>query len=259
MTKPSEVIRITQVLCLWTVIMSGCGQSNPLNESETTAAVGQSLKVALKADKTYNVWSQADRYDLSYCISNASPTFQSNWNAIVNAMDSATRSWSDRIGVRFRYVPSENGRCTNTNTAVLFNVGFNPTVATDLYAKSFFPYDTRDKRQLGITAAGLGNPAYKYDLDLDGIIRHELGHILGFVHEGIGYHINNTVWICNSSLEGSEGTDFKSLTPTDTNSVMFYPWCRTPAVGGFRQTEADYAAAATIYGMATSLVNAAVL
>jgi hypothetical protein len=62
---------------------------------------------------------------------------------------------------------------------------FNVSLAnTDQYfALSFFPHDVRSARQLQVDDSAFTTTAG--GRDLEGIMRHELGHILGFRHEHI--------------------------------------------------------------------------
>ena len=76
-------------------------------------------------------------------------------------------------------------------------------------ARAFFPSTAPDGRSVvvfpGYFAAGMG-------FDPVGVLRHEIGHVLGYRHE----HIRN--------IPGcfTEGTDWKPLTPYTPNSVMHY-------------------------------------
>jgi hypothetical protein len=197
-------------------------------EQEFAQTEGQSLTVlrALGADV---IWPSARRMNLTFCISNA---FGSRKAAVVTAMNQATSSWSARVAVRFRYVPAQDATCTNTNNNVLFNVV--PSTGS-FFASSFFPNSARANRQLRITSSAFTTTAG--GRDLQGILRHETGHVLGFRHEHI--HIScTTESTANSRL----------VTSYDVNSVMHYPQCRPSGRGGYRQTALDFAGAVSLYG-----------
>ena len=199
-----------------------------LRQEFDASAGGSALSVltSLGADV---IWPAAQRNNLTYCISNG---FGSRKAAVVTAMDQATRSWSDRIGVTFRYVPAQDATCTNANTNVVFNVRL---VSASFFGSAFFPNDARASRELQLTSAAFTTQAG--GRDLQGILRHETGHILGFRHEHI--HITCT---------GEGPGDSRLLTAYDVNSVMHYPQCRPSGTGGYRQTALDFAGAASLYG-----------
>jgi len=182
------------------------------------------------------VWTGIDKFDLTYCISNA---FGARKADVINGMETATRSWSDRVGARFRYVPEQDSNCTAHNTNVVFDV--NPVTAS-YFARAFFPNDARAQRNLLITGAAFTTTAG--GRDFQGILRHELGHALGFRHEHI--------W--SATCAGETTSDARLLTEYDVNSVMHYPQCRPVNAGGYRQTETDYQGAVSLYGLAPALI-----
>jgi hypothetical protein len=153
----------------------------------------------------------------------------------------ATRSWSDRIGAGFRYVPAEDVNCNATNTQVVFDVSPAPQGAT-YFARAFFPNDQRAQRNLLI--AGAAFTTTQGGRDFQGILRHELGHTLGFRHEHI--------WSSTCADESTD--DARQLTEYDVDSVMHYPQCRPVNAGGYRQTDHDYQGAVSLYGLAPALI-----
>jgi hypothetical protein len=169
------------------------------------------------------------RTNLTYCISNQ---FGARKAEVVTGLDRAARSWSDLIQVQFVYRPDQDAACTNANNNVLFNVR---PVVDDFFAAAFFPDDPRPERQLEITESAFTTRAG--GRDFEGIMRHELGHILGFRHEHI--HIGCTA---ETTAESRQVTSY------DVNSVMHYPQCRPSGTGGYRQTSLDLIGAATLYG-----------
>jgi hypothetical protein len=182
------------------------------------------------------IWQSSDKFDLTYCISNA---FSDRKAAVIEAMDAASRSWSDRVGARFRYVPTEDANCTAVNGNVVFDV--NPVFAS-YFARAFFPDSAREQRNLLITDAAFTTTVG--GRDFQGILRHELGHALGFRHEHI--------W--SATCAGESISDARLITEYDVDSVMHYPQCRPVNIGGYRQTEADYRGAISLYGLAPALI-----
>jgi hypothetical protein len=72
---------------------------------------------------------------------------------------------------------------------------------------------------------------------LAGVLRHELGHTLGFVHE----HVR----IRSGCYEDGE---WRGLTPYDSASVMHYPQCSGTQRGDLTITALDVAGALAVYG-----------
>jgi serralysin len=175
------------------------------------------------------IWPSSQRFMLTYCISN---NFGTRKPEIVTAMQQATASWSDVIAVGFEYRSGEDSNCTNNNNNVLFNVRL---VNATYFASAFFPDSTRAARELLVTESAFTTNAG--GRDLQGILRHEVGHVLGFRHEHI--HITCTD---EGPAEGRQVTSY------DVNSVMHYPQCRPSGTGGYRQTALDFKGAITLYG-----------
>jgi hypothetical protein len=183
------------------------------------------------------LWSAAQKFGLTYCISDS---FGTNKPAVIAAMAAATQSWSDRVAVQFTYHPDQDAACTSTNTSVLFNV--SPSSSPAFNAMAFFPDSVRAERQLLITSSGLTTNSG--GRDLQGILRHETGHILGFRHEHI--------WI---NCTGESTAEARQVTSYDVNSVMHLPECRPSGTGGYRQTELDFSGAASLYGGTTGILT----
>ncbi|PTL80832.1 M57 family metalloprotease [Vitiosangium sp. GDMCC 1.1324] len=196
---------------------------------DTRARLTQGLTV-MRSGSTDVIWNTTQRYNLTYCVSNS---FGTNKTLVVNTMAIATASWSDKIGVAFKYVPAQDATCTSSNANVVFDV--SPSSSTSYFASAFFPNDARSARRLLITSSAFTTTAG--GRDFQGILRHELGHTLGFRHEHI--------W---TGCTTETSADARLLTSTyDSNSVMFYPQCRASGTGGYRQTANDFAAALTLY------------
>ena len=93
----------------------------------------------------------------------------------------------------------------------------------NLYAFAFFPNDSADKRIVHIGPTTFKTPN---SFDAVGVIRHELGHVLGFRHE----HIRAEAQVGMTPLQKSQmekwvtgGIGGDALTDYDSQSVMHYP------------------------------------
>lgn len=160
-------------------------------------------------------YSASRALQLTYCISSA---FGAKHDLVRNTVASAAQEWmdatkiasSDAPTVKLTYVPAEDGDCDAANPDVFFNV--SPSTTDEYVAAAFFPSDARAKRSLLITPAAF--PDYE-KRTFKGVMRHEIGHILGFRHE----HINKLGGECDESVEFP---NWRPLTPYDVPSVMHY-------------------------------------
>lgn len=181
------------------------------------------------------VWSPADRMHLTYCISTA---FGGRHPLVVAAMNNATTAWEASAALDFIYLPAEDGNCTSDNDRVVFDVVPVQTFGR-IYAAAFFPNDPRPTRSLVID-----NSAFAFDpngaLTLDGILRHELGHVIGARHE----HLRPEAGTCFRDEAWRAVTDYDAL------SVMHYPYCNGQGDWSLRLTARDQNGAACIYGAA---------
>jgi hypothetical protein len=195
---------------------------------------------ALTVNQTFSgddLWAFSSRYGLTYCVSD---DFAVNKPVIIGALEIATRSWSDLVGVRYQYLPAEDGECDEANNDVVFHVV--PWPGSTSYG--FFPSEPRVNRSLRVADGAFTTTSG--GRDLQGIIRHELGHTLGFRHEHI--------WLNDEgcTLETTEGA--RLVNSYDVDSVMHYPQCRPSQTGGYRQTTLDYAGAISLYGLSPQLI-----
>src|SRR4051812_10279054 len=187
--------------------------------------------------------SSGGRYSLTYCIQRNTFT-AAQLAALDPALAAAQDSWNGLVNVSFRYEPSQDAGCSAANPNVFFNI--RRVTGGAFFASSYFPRNVRGARELLIDDSAFTTTAN--GRDLQGIMRHEHGHMLGFRHEHI--------WIDGCTTEGTD-SDFGTaahMTAYDQNSVMHYPQCRAPAGGGYRQSQIDYQGAIGLYGLATAQI-----
>ncbi len=197
---------------------------------------GQLIVAGVGGDK---IWNNTQKKQISYCVST---TFGARHPSVVTAMHGATGAWSQVADVAFVYVASQNATCTASNANVVFDV--NPVNVNGQYlARAFFPNEPRAGRNVLIDASAFQlDPAGK--LTLVGILRHELGHSLGWRHE----HTRPESGTC------FEDNDWKPLTSYDRFSVMHYPQCNGGGDWSLTLTNFDKNGAACVYGKAPGFV-----
>ena len=172
---------------------------------------------------------------LTYCVST---DFGARYGQVVGDMDEAASAWEAAANVDFVHRDAEDGDCDASNPNVVFDV--RPVNANGRYlARAFFPNEPRIARNILIDGSALRlNPTGK--LQLVGVLRHELGHVLGFRHEHT----------CPSSGRCFEDGDWTPLTDYDPLSVMHYPQCNGLGDWSLTLTDLDRNGATCLYGPA---------
>ncbi|MCY1014592.1 M57 family metalloprotease [Pyxidicoccus sp. MSG2] len=173
-------------------------------------------------------WSATAAQNLTYCISSTS--FGSRYATVVSAMNSATAAWEATANVNFKHLSQFDGNCTASQTGVVFDV--RQTTTTSYLARSFFPNTSRSGRNVLISTSAFGNIA---PWTLTGVLRHELGHALGFRHD---YPEGSSCY---------EGPVTCRLTAYDPNSIMNYPQCGGGQAGDLVLTALDKQGARLMY------------
>lgn len=175
-------------------------------------------------------WSASVAQNLTYCISSSS--FGSRYSAMVTAMNSATSAWEGAGRVNFVHVSSLDGNCTNRTNGVVFNI--RQVTSSQYLARAFFPSTSRRSREILVASSSFGNIN---PWTLAGVLRHELGHTIGFRHE----HTRPESGTC------FEDNSWRALTAYDAASVMHYPQCNGTQNGDLVLTNLDRAGAAALY------------
>ena len=183
------------------------------------------------------IWNGAERLNLTYCVS---VEFGGRYREVVDAMIDATAPWEAAADIDFTHLAEHDLDCSNGGD-VLFDV--RPiNVNGAFFAAAFFPNDPPQDRSVVIDGSSfeIDDLPGLTGLSLTGILRHELGHVLGGRHE----HTRPEAGTC------FEDENWRAVTDYDALSVMHYPHCNGLADWSLNLTENDRNGVACLYGPA---------
>ncbi len=168
---------------------------------------------------------------LTYAIDRNSFASQEQYDLVVKNVNLAGKEWADACSTcKVQYIYLKQFDASPSHEQVNFIVRLND-VQGRYIAASFFPNYDRLRRYLNI------DPSYfTTDFDQVGVLRHELGHTLGYRHE----HIRGIAGCY------SEDNQWKPLTPYDPESVMHY-FCGGAGSLMLRLTDTDKAGHRKLY------------
>ncbi len=198
-----------------TPIAGGMTGLHQFYERHVAPSEGQSLSVNV-GNRGDDLWYGDERHDLSFCISD---DFGEDKEWVVEATVGAAEDWEAIADVTFPYRDDQDHRCDLDNQQVLFPVLPGDDDAPYL-ARAFFPDFDDEDRDVRINVEEIldakDSPRME-ELSFRGIMRHELGHVLGFRHEHTREEAGN-YWCF-------EDNDYRPGTAYDVRSVMHYPQC----------------------------------
>ncbi|MEZ4358929.1 MAG: DUF4215 domain-containing protein [Kofleriaceae bacterium] len=205
------------------------------NAASGLSSTEQQSTVMLTPGGADDIWSPTQRADLTYCVDNAWGTDKAR---VVSEMAAATAAWEAVANLKFRYVPSQDGNCTAAPSGVLFAVRKQSSGGGCAFFPSY-PDSCFGARVLTYSLLNVpGGPV----VTTTGILRHELGHIIGLRHE----HIRSG-FACNGFFEST--IDARNVTAYDSASLMHYPWCQGATnTGDLNITALDAQGARLLYG-----------
>ena len=174
---------------------------------------------------------------LTYCVLKNTFSTEDNYNFAVANMKQATWSWEQVCGIKFQYKPELDTSGTTKPDGVLFTVR-QIDAGGQFIASAFFPNDPKNRRRVLI------DPSYfdpNLGFDSVGVLRHELGHVLGFRHE----HIRSDA---PPTCPDETTMDTELLTKYDPQSVMHY-FCGGVGSRTLAITDIDKIGSQKLYGL----------
>lgn len=171
---------------------------------------------------------------LSYRVIRATFTNAAHYDAVVANMRAATQAWEDTCGIAFEHRQHLDSAPGTDAAGALFAVR-QIDAGGSFIASAFFPNDPIDRRRVLIDPSYYGT-----SFDRVGVLRHELGHVLGFRHEHISSHAPA---VCPNESE----YDTVPLTQYDPTSVMHY-FCGGVGSQTLAISDLDRIGAQKVYG-----------
>jgi hypothetical protein len=209
------------------------------SESGRGAPIGAETEQLVAISDNGKIVRWKSGLELTYCILKA--TFSdAEYATVLNSMRQATSDWEKTCGVKFRHDQASDSANT-VPPHVLFPVFQVPPQGT-VIAAAFFPNDPKHRRQVVIFPSFFTTPFSKA-----GVLRHELGHVLGFRHEHIR---SGAPAVCpkealNNTID---------LSDYDPQSVMHY-FCGGVGRLELEITDVDRVASQRLYGPPLHLIS----
>ena len=176
--------------------------------------------------------------ELSYCVLRQTFTSggEDGYQLVEDSVGRAALDWEKTCGVKFAYKSELDDSDSLRPEGALFVVR-EFDAAAQFIAAAFFPNDPLNRRRV------LVDPSF-YDPDLGfdkvGVLRHELGHVLGFRHEQIRSE-------APAACPDEDVYDTLNLGDYDPRSVMHY-FCGGVGSKELAITELDKLGAQRVYG-----------
>lgn len=178
--------------------------------------------------------TQPQGITMRYCVVSETFADETVYTAVAGHMAQACRDWQSICNVRFEHVAAKDAPGSDRSD-LLFVVRYVDHPGTRTLASAFFPDYPPERRHVLIFPGFLHS-----GFSPSGVLRHELGHVLGFRHE----HIRSEAppECPDESLQ-----DSKFLSQYDPRSIMHY-FCGRVGSRELEFSEQDIQDAQAVYG-----------
>ena len=172
---------------------------------------------------------------LSYCVLRKSFTSQGEYEIVKRNTAKATKDWEQICGIKFQHKTElDESPITPAPPGVIFTVRLLDAGGSFI-ASAFFPNDPPERRRVLI------DPSYfTTSFDQVGVLRHELGHVIGLRHE----HIRSGA---PPECPDESTVNTFPFTAYDPKSVMHY-FCGGVGTRELAISELDKAGIQKLYG-----------
>jgi hypothetical protein len=180
-------------------------------------------------------WKERTTRTLTYAVDRASFTDAANHARVTENMAKATRDWEKACGdcgIDFIHKPEHDAAPSHEQVTFIVR---QVDAGGAFIAAAFFPNDAPADRFVDIDPS-----YYSSSFDTVGVLRHELGHVLGFRHEHIR---SGAPPVCPAE----DTADTIDLSKYDPKSVMHY-FCGNVGDQKLRISDVDREASQRLYG-----------
>ena len=131
----------------------------------------------------------ATALNIKYCVSDQFASFSPSKATMVTAMQAATAAWQQHANVRFTYLSANDASCTEANAAIDFavvpstNASYSGCGTNKLRWSGGCPITGPYTASAARGVLAVNYPLIPAFVTLNGLLLHELGHVLGFRHE----------------------------------------------------------------------------
>ena len=157
-----------------------------------------------------------------------SNAFGQDKRRVLLAMQWAAAQWEREANIKFHYLPQYDGQCSTSPSRPRLFIPVQLRNECGWHASAAYPF--RDRGQpphrvsyVKVNTRALGRCSKPVLFELPGLMLHELGHVLGFVHErdrreNADDHDNDRCFPTNLKK-------YEAITAYDPRSIMHYSEC----------------------------------